>query len=105
MRIKRTIPRTGVARRTRLLAVATGLIAAAAVAVPTATADSAWTFSANELISGGEAIHATSRRCSLGFGSTALGLTSGGSGNCRTGGTTFFQPVAEALNAYGFVVY
>ncbi|MFF3818663.1 S1 family peptidase [Streptomyces bluensis] len=34
-------------------------------------------------------------------GSTALGLTSGGSGNCSTGGTTFFQPVTEALSAYG----
>jgi len=34
-------------------------------------------------------------------GSKALGLTSGGSGDCRTGGTTFFQPVREALNAYG----
>jgi streptogrisin B len=34
-------------------------------------------------------------------GSTALGLTSGGSGNCSSGGTTFFQPVVEALNAYG----
>lgn len=33
-------------------------------------------------------------------GSTALGLTSGGSGNCTTGGTTFFQPVTEALNKY-----
>jgi len=31
---------------------------------------------------------------------TALGLTSGGSGNCSSGGTTFFQPVNEALNAY-----
>jgi streptogrisin A/streptogrisin B len=38
-------------------------------------------------------------------GSTALGLTSGGSGNCRTGGTTFFQPVTEALNAYGVSVF
>ncbi|MHC0430523.1 S1 family peptidase [Streptomyces sp. O3] len=38
-------------------------------------------------------------------GSTALGLTSGGSGNCRTGGTTFFQPVTEALNRYGVSVY
>jgi streptogrisin B len=38
-------------------------------------------------------------------GSTALGLTSGGSGNCRSGGTTFFQPVVEALNAYGVSVY
>ncbi|MFI1827461.1 S1 family peptidase [Streptomyces sp. NPDC020412] len=34
-------------------------------------------------------------------GSTALGLTSGGSGNCRTGGVTFYQPVTEALSAYG----
>ena len=34
-------------------------------------------------------------------GLTALGLTSGGSGNCSTGGTTFFQPVREAVNAYG----
>ncbi|WP_248869832.1 S1 family peptidase [Streptomyces sp. HNA39] len=34
-------------------------------------------------------------------GSTALGLTSGGSGNCSSGGTTFFQPVPEALAAYG----
>ncbi|GGO54650.1 serine protease [Streptomyces daqingensis] len=34
-------------------------------------------------------------------GSTALGLTSGGSGNCSSGGVTFFQPVPEALSAYG----
>ncbi|MEU0072785.1 S1 family peptidase [Streptomyces sp. NPDC006332] len=27
----------------------------------------------------------------------ALGLTSGGSGDCTTGGTTFFEPVTEAL--------
>lgn len=33
-------------------------------------------------------------------GNQAQGLTSGGSGNCRTGGTTFFQPVNEALSAY-----
>ncbi|MFF3289926.1 S1 family peptidase [Streptomyces sp. NPDC003023] len=33
-------------------------------------------------------------------GSKALGLTSGGSGNCRTGGTTFYQPVPEALAKY-----
>lgn len=38
-------------------------------------------------------------------GSTALGLTSGGSGNCSSGGTTFFQPVVEALNAYGMSVH
>lgn len=41
---------------------------------------------------------------SLFAGSTALGLTSGGSGNCRTGGTTFYQPVTEALSAYGATV-
>ncbi|MFD0370963.1 S1 family peptidase [Streptomyces sp. NPDC059071] len=38
-------------------------------------------------------------------GSRAIGLTSGGSGNCSTGGTTFFQPVTEALSAYGVSVY
>ncbi|GGV67385.1 MULTISPECIES: S1 family peptidase [Bacteria] len=35
----------------------------------------------------------------------AYGLTSGGSGDCTYGGTTFFQPVTEALNAYGVHVY
>ncbi|GAA3915885.1 S1 family peptidase [Actinoplanes auranticolor] len=38
-------------------------------------------------------------------GTTALGLTSGGSGNCSSGGTTYFQPVTEALNAYGVSVF
>lgn len=38
-------------------------------------------------------------------GTKALGLTSGGSGNCTTGGTTFFQPVTEAASAYGVTVY
>ncbi|MBT2388576.1 S1 family peptidase [Streptomyces sp. ISL-1] len=38
-------------------------------------------------------------------GSTALGLTSGGSGNCSSGGTTFFQPVTEALSVYGVSVF
>ncbi|GGP77643.1 S1 family peptidase [Streptomyces abikoensis] len=38
-------------------------------------------------------------------GSTALGLTSGGSGNCSSGGTTFFQPVTKALAAYGVSVF
>ncbi|MFE7167541.1 S1 family peptidase [Streptomyces sp. NPDC057616] len=37
-------------------------------------------------------------------GSTAYGLTSGGSGNCTSGGTTFFQPVTEALSYYGVSV-
>jgi hypothetical protein len=31
----------------------------------------------------------------------ALGVTSGGSGDCKTGGTTFFQPVTKALTALG----
>lgn len=38
-------------------------------------------------------------------GTKALGLTSGGSGNCRSGGTTFYQPVPEAANNYGVTVY
>ncbi|HEY9393290.1 MAG TPA: S1 family peptidase, partial [Nocardioides sp.] len=38
-------------------------------------------------------------------GTKALGITSGGSGNCTTGGTTFFQPVREAVNAYGVTIY
>ncbi|MEV7418630.1 S1 family peptidase [Streptomyces sp. NPDC089919] len=38
-------------------------------------------------------------------GSRAIGLTSGGSGDCSFGGTTFFQPVTEALAAYGVSVY
>ncbi|MFZ3556522.1 MULTISPECIES: S1 family peptidase [unclassified Streptomyces] len=38
-------------------------------------------------------------------GTKAYGLTSGGSGNCSSGGTTFFQPVTEALSAYGVSVY
>jgi streptogrisin B len=38
-------------------------------------------------------------------GNLAIGLTSGGSGDCTSGGTTFFQPVTEALNAYGVSVY
>jgi streptogrisin D len=38
-------------------------------------------------------------------GTTALGLTSGGSGNCSTGGTTYFQPVTEPLSVYGVSVF
>ncbi|MFE1345034.1 S1 family peptidase [Streptomyces sp. NPDC058757] len=38
-------------------------------------------------------------------GTKALGLTSGGSGNCSTGGTTFYQPVPEALAKYGVSLY
>ncbi|HEV7931851.1 MAG TPA: S1 family peptidase [Actinomadura sp.] len=42
---------------------------------------------------------------SLYSGTTAMGLTSGGSGNCSSGGTTFFQPVTEPLSFYGVSVY
>jgi streptogrisin D len=42
---------------------------------------------------------------SLFAGSIALGLTSGGSGNCSTGGITYFQPVTEPLSVYGVSVY
>ncbi|MET8911559.1 S1 family peptidase [Micromonospora sp. NPDC004551] len=42
---------------------------------------------------------------SLFAGSTALGLTSGGSGNCSSGGTTYFQPVTEPLSVYGVSVF
>lgn len=38
-------------------------------------------------------------------GTAALGLTSGGSGNCSSGGITFFQPVTEPLSVYGVSVY
>jgi streptogrisin D len=38
-------------------------------------------------------------------GNTALGLTSGGSGNCSSGGTTFFQPVTEPLSVFGVSVF
>ncbi len=34
-------------------------------------------------------------------GSQAQGVTSGGSGNCSQGGTTYYQPVNPALQAYG----
>lgn len=34
-------------------------------------------------------------------GNQAQGVTSGGSGNCGTGGTTFFQPLNPILDAYG----
>ncbi|MFJ2830883.1 S1 family peptidase [Streptomyces sp. NPDC087263] len=41
---------------------------------------------------------------SLFSGSSAIGLTSGGSGDCTSGGTTFFQPVTEALSAFGAAI-
>jgi streptogrisin D len=42
---------------------------------------------------------------SLYAGSTALGITSGGSGNCTSGGVTFFQPITEPLSVYGVSVF
>ncbi|WP_026316702.1 S1 family peptidase [Actinokineospora enzanensis] len=37
-------------------------------------------------------------------GSQAQGVTSGGSGNCTSGGTTYFQPVNEILQVYGLTL-
>ncbi|MEV7446397.1 carbohydrate-binding protein [Streptomyces sp. NPDC091204] len=37
-------------------------------------------------------------------GSQAQGVTSGGSGNCSGGGTTFFQPLNPILSAYGLTL-
>ncbi|MEV1009732.1 S1 family peptidase [Streptomyces sp. NPDC049881] len=37
-------------------------------------------------------------------GSSAVGLTSGGSGDCTSGGTTFFYPVTDALAAVGATI-
>lgn len=34
----------------------------------------------------------------------AQGVTSGGSGNCSSGGVTYFQPVGEILTAYGLTL-
>ncbi len=38
-------------------------------------------------------------------GRTVVGLVSGGTGDCATGGVTYVQPVQEALRAYGATVY
>ncbi|MFF7857472.1 trypsin-like serine protease [Streptomyces sp. NPDC007904] len=38
-------------------------------------------------------------------GGTALGIIVGGSGNCASGGRTYYQPVAEWLSAYGLSVF
>ncbi|MEU7841144.1 S1 family peptidase [Micromonospora sp. NPDC049114] len=35
---------------------------------------------------------------------TILGILSGGSGNCTSGGTTYYQPIAEVLAAYGLTL-
>jgi streptogrisin C len=37
-------------------------------------------------------------------GAQAQGMTSGGSGNCRVAGQTYFQPVGEALGQYGLTL-
>lgn len=37
-------------------------------------------------------------------GDQAQGVTSGGSGNCTSGGTTYYQPVNEILQAYGLTL-
>ncbi|WP_235834025.1 S1 family peptidase [Actinomadura logoneensis] len=42
---------------------------------------------------------------SLFAGDKAIGLTSGGSGDCASGGETFFQPVGPALSAFGVELY
>ncbi|MFI6437855.1 S1 family peptidase [Streptomyces sp. NPDC050759] len=38
-------------------------------------------------------------------GDKVVGILSGGSGNCATGGTTYYQPIQEVLNTYGLSVY
>ncbi|GHA59758.1 serine protease [Streptomyces tauricus] len=183
MRTKRTTPRSGIARRTRLIAVTTGLVAAAAFTVPAANASDASTFSTtqlksansavlkadvpgtawatdaktgkvvvtvdstvskaeiakikqaagsnagalqikstpgkiNKLIKGGDAIYATSWRCSLGFnvrsGSTNYFVTAGhctdgaGTWYSNSGRTTVLGPTAGSsfpTNDYGLVRY
>ncbi|HEY0449791.1 S1 family peptidase [Actinophytocola sp.] len=35
----------------------------------------------------------------------AVGLTSGGSGNCSSGGTTYFQPITEPLSTWSLTLY
>ncbi|MER6524999.1 S1 family peptidase [Streptomyces sp. NPDC001508] len=56
MRNKRTTPRRGIARRTRLIALASGFVAAAAFAAPTANASDVQTFSANQLTKASDSV-------------------------------------------------
>jgi streptogrisin C len=42
--------------------------------------------------------------CSWLSGNQAQGVTSGGSGNCASSGTTYFQPVNEILGRYGLTL-
>jgi streptogrisin C len=37
-------------------------------------------------------------------GQQGQGVTSGGSGNCSSGGTTYYQPVNEILSVYGLTL-
>lgn len=37
--------------------------------------------------------------------STGLGITSGGSGNCSSGGTTYFQPIAPIMENFAFQMW
>ncbi|MEW2581195.1 S1 family peptidase [Streptomyces syringium] len=37
-------------------------------------------------------------------GTAAIGLTSGGNGDCTTGAITYYQPVTEALSAFGATI-
>ncbi|MCF1599478.1 S1 family peptidase [Streptomyces muensis] len=38
-------------------------------------------------------------------GDKVVGILSGGSGSCATGGVTYYQPIQEVLSAYGLSVY
>ncbi len=38
-------------------------------------------------------------------GDKIIGILSGGSGNCTTGGTTYYQPIQEVLATHGLSVY
>ncbi|EXU65571.1 streptogrisin [Streptomyces sp. PRh5] len=38
-------------------------------------------------------------------GDKIIGILSGGSGDCVSGGTTYYQPIQEVLSAYGLTVY
>ncbi|MER6672637.1 S1 family peptidase [Streptomyces sp. NPDC000983] len=38
-------------------------------------------------------------------GDKVIGILSGGSGNCTSGGTSYYQPIQEALTRYGLSVY
>ncbi|THA23756.1 serine protease [Streptomyces sp. RKND-216] len=41
----------------------------------------------------------------FGHNDQALGIASGGSGSCSSGGTTFFQPLNEVLSSFGLMPY